>query len=61
MKKLPKVTMYSFTCLACKNTLTVTKPFEMHYCPFCRFILKVMKIIRSEVISYDGYDLYDIK
>lgn len=40
MKKMPKVTIYSFTCPACKNTLTATKPFEMHYCPFCSLYLK---------------------
>lgn len=53
MKKLPKVTMYSFTCPACKNKLTATKPFEMHYCPFCRFYLKGYDEMIGEENWYD--------
>ena len=33
--ELKAVTVYKFTCPTCKNSLTVSKPFEIHFCPFC--------------------------
>ena len=51
MKKIPKITMYSFTCPACKHTLTVTRPFEMHYCSFCGFYLKDHDEMVGEVLD----------
>lgn len=53
MKKIPKVTLYSFTCPACKNTLTVTKPFEMHYCSFCGFYLEGYDEVIGEENGYE--------
>ena len=28
--------LWKFTCPVCHNTLKQSKPFELHYCPFCR-------------------------
>lgn len=57
MKKT--ITMYTFHCTRCNNTLTVSKPFPMRHCPFCGDCLdeddrkKIYECIRT---GYKGYD-----
>ena len=37
MKKSKDIILdiYEFTCPVCNNTLKQSKPFKLHYCPFC--------------------------
>ncbi len=31
---------WTFTCPVCNNTLKQSKPFELHYCPYCALDIK---------------------
>ena len=31
----PNTGFWAFNCPVCNNTLKQSKPFDLHYCPFC--------------------------
>ena len=38
--KCKDIELWEFTCPLCHNTLKQSKPFELHYCPFCALDIK---------------------
>ena len=53
MRKLKIISFYTFTCPVCDKTLTVDKPFNLEYCPFCGLCLADYRERRVRLDRYD--------